>query len=411
MALNTETILHLAPFPCYWKDTDGRYVGCNPRYARLLGIDTPESATGKSDRELLANPTQAEAIRAEDAAVLEGSEFFERPITWSVEQGRDRQLSVTKIRIRDGSRKTIGMMCVMLDLSNQANIDEHLATGARLEAIGQLASGIAHEINTPIQYVSDNTLFLEEVSGQCVELLASAIALAKSAADGHDAQSQAQQFLAQVEQADFEFIAEEMPLAISHALRGIERIRDIVRSMKQFSHPGDGELQDRDLNAALRNTAVVATNEWKYVATVDYELDEALPLVQCHIGELNQVFLNLIVNAAHAISEARENDTQHEGKIEIRSRALGEQAEITIADNGCGMPDAVRQRIFEPFFTTKQVGKGTGQGLAIAYQIVTTRHSGSIEVTSEPGVGTTFRLLIPIKAPPKPLDTTHSHAA
>ena len=165
--------------------------------------------------------------------------------------------------------------------------------------------------------------------------------------------------------------------------------------MKAFSHPGDDQMSPADVNGALENTLVVATSEWKYVATTHLDLDPDLPTVPCYLGELNQVFLNIVVNAAHAIADAQAGRAEM-GKITITTRCVDKMAEVRIADTGTGMPDHIRSRIFDPFFTTKEVGKGTGQGLSIAYKIVVNRHNGAIDVESVPGAGTTFVIRLPL---------------
>ena len=282
----------------------------------------------------------------------------------------------------------------------QPSSDAHLhqlATSGKLEAIGQLASGIAHEINTPIQYVSDNCLFVRDVCQELVPFLKRAHALAEGIVNGQGDVSSARTLLDDMARADFDFLCEELPPAIEHSLRGVERIRKIVSSMKQFSHPGDGEMHPEDINRAIENTVMVATNEWKYIAETELDLAPELPEVECHLGELNQVFLNIVVNAAQAIAAAGYED-ERKGLIRIATRCEDDIAIVQISDNGTGMPDEVRARVFEPFFTTKEVGKGTGQGLSIAYQIVVNRHNGSIGVQTQAGKGTTFEIRLPVRA-------------
>jgi signal transduction histidine kinase len=192
------------------------------------------------------------------------------------------------------------------------------------------------------------------------------------------------------------YLCEEIPKAIAQSLDGIQRIAKIVGAMKEFSHPGQ-ERTPTDINHAITNTITVATNEWKYVAKIETDLDSTLPAVPVVPGEFNQVILNIIVNAAHAIAQARGRDETRMGKICISTRRAPEWAEILISDDGCGMPPHVQERIFDPFFTTKAVGKGTGQGLSIAHNVIVKKHRGSILVSSEPGRGTTFTIRLPLE--------------
>ncbi|HUQ09491.1 MAG TPA: ATP-binding protein, partial [Steroidobacteraceae bacterium] len=198
-----------------------------------------------------------------------------------------------------------------------------------------------------------------------------------------------------LDDADFEYLKEEIPRALNQSLEGVDRVAKIVRAMKEFSHPAR-EKTATDLNRAIQSTITVASNEWKYVAELDMDLDANLPSVHCSPAEFNQVVLNMIVNAAHAITDVVGDGGKGKGKITVKTRADGDWAVIEISDTGSGMPAHVQQRIFEPFFTTKEVGKGTGQGLAIAHNVIVDKHAGSIKVTSSPGSGTTFHIRLPI---------------
>jgi len=195
--------------------------------------------------------------------------------------------------------------------------------------------------------------------------------------------------------SDIEFLRSEVPRAIERTIEGTERVATIVRAMKEFSHPDASEKMVADVNRALQNTLMIARNEYKYVATVDLQCGD-VPEVMCNIGELGQVFLNLIVNAAHALADSgRDPDT---GKITIKTRVVENWAEFTFEDNGCGIPQEIIDKIYDPFFTTKEVGRGTGQGLAIARSIVVDKHAGRIAVQSTPGIGTCFTLRLPLQA-------------
>ena len=251
---------------------------------------------------------------------------------------------------------------------------DELGLAQKLESVGRLAAGIAHELNTPIQYISDSMHFLKSAFGE----LAAALGPAPKG-------------------PDLAFVCEEVPLAIERVLEGTEYVVGIVRAMKEFAHPDGGEKTPADLNRALQTTLLIARNEYKYVAVAELQAGE-IPEVMCNVGELSQVFLNLIVNSAHALADAgRDSET---GRITIRTSLEGEWVLITFTDNGCGIPPSIMQKIFDPFFTTKEAGRGTGQGLAIARSIIVDKHGGRIEVGSEPGRGTCFTVRLPVEAVP-----------
>jgi signal transduction histidine kinase len=195
--------------------------------------------------------------------------------------------------------------------------------------------------------------------------------------------------------ADVEYLDEEIPRAIEQSLEGIERVRKIVNSMKEFSHPGLDEMKPMDINHIIENTVTVTSNEWKYIAEMDLDLAPDLPIASCLPGELSQVFLNLIVNAVHAIADVVGEGENGKGTIYISTRHDQDTIEVRITDSGTGVPEAARESLFNPFFTTKEVGKGTGQGLSIAYGVVVKKHGGTIDFETEMGKGTTFIIRLP----------------
>lgn len=271
----------------------------------------------------------------------------------------------------------------------EKRLEEERRQAQKLEAIGTLAGGIAHEINTPIQYIGDNVRFV-------ASLLPDLIRLAEEVKKSGDSRSLEEAWSAVsgiVSAMDLDFIAEEAPLALEQTLEGISSVSRIVLAMKEFSHPSLKDPVPFDLNRNIENTVTISRNEWKIVATVDLDLDTTMPPVIGLPGDLNQVFLNMVVNAAHAIEDARKPDL---GVIRIQTRQADGVVTISIADSGCGIPEENLTKIFEPFFTTKDVGRGSGQGLAIAHDIVTRKHGGRIAVDSIPGEGTTFIITIPL---------------
>jgi signal transduction histidine kinase len=287
----------------------------------------------------------------------------------------------------EGSLTDISMLKQTLE--ERDRLEDNLRQAQKLEAIGQLAAGIAHEINTPTQYVGDNLRFLKESFGELDSLLAQLVKVGGAPASKL------------LGDADFDYLKEEIPRALNQSLEGVDRVAKIVRAMKEFSHPAR-EKTATDLNRAIQSTITVASNEWKYVAEIEMDLDANLPAVHCSPAEFNQVVLNMVVNAAHAIGDVVGDGGKGKGKIKVKTRADGDWAVVEISDSGCGMPPHIQQRIFDPFFTTKEVGKGTGQGLAIAHNVVVDKHGGAIKVVSSPGKGTTFIIRLPIGGKSEP---------
>jgi len=287
----------------------------------------------------------------------------------------------------------------MRDTSERQSLEAQLAQAQKLESIGQLAAGVAHEINTPIQYVGDNTRFLEESFRNLEKVLTSYDGLTRAVESAGLLPNEVQQVHEAAEEADLEYLHDEIPRAIRQSGEGVERVATIVKAMKEFSHPGSAEMKAIDLNHAIESTLTVSRSEWKYVADAVTEFDPHLPVVRCLAGEFNQVILNLVVNAAHAIADVKMRGAT-KGRITISTHRDGDWAEIRIRDTGTGIPEAVRGRIFTPFFTTKEVGRGTGQGLAIAHTVVVKRHGGTLEFETEEGKGTTFTIRLLIKGVP-----------
>ena len=282
---------------------------------------------------------------------------------------------------------------LVAELQERERMGMELRLAQKLESVGRLAAGIAHEINTPIQFVGDGVYFLKSAVADLQQLIEVYRGAVDSLAHGVDP-GPVQLRLREVEaKFDTTFLHIEIPAAFERTRDGIERVAAIVRAMKEFAHPDAKEQSPADINHAIETTLLVARNEYKYCAEVQTELAELPPLV-CNVGELNQVFLNLIVNAAHAI-EAAGRDVST-GLIRVRTALAGKSVEIVFEDNGCGIPQENLERVFDPFFTTKEVGKGTGQGLALARSIIVEKHGGRIDVDSEVGRGTRMILRLPI---------------
>jgi signal transduction histidine kinase len=282
---------------------------------------------------------------------------------------------------------------LLAEMSERKLLETQLVQAQKLESIGQLAAGIAHEINTPIQYIGDSVEFLRSAVMSIDGVLAQYRQEFAAVMATDPTHSMFDRVRTAEELAELEFLRAEMPRAFERTLDGVARVAKIVRAMKEFSFPDAHEHRYANINQALETTLVVAHNEYKLLARVEVELGE-IPDVKCNISELNQVFLNLIVNAAHAIQDSGKDATA--GVIGIRTSAADGVVEIAFTDNGCGIAPEVANKVFDPFFTTKEVGRGTGQGLAIARATVVTRHRGELRFETEVGRGTTFLVRLPV---------------
>lgn len=334
------------------------------------------AARDKTIQVLIARVEGQLAKRESPMAVLEQNISLEQRV-----QRRTREL--------EQSHESLSRTLLELKLAQGQLLESN-----KLEAIGQLAAGVAHEINTPVQYVADNTLFLKDAFESLLAELAETARDTVETGDVSAADRRTDQ--AQPPSAKLDWIRTQIPRAIEQSLEGLERITSIVRAMKEFSHPSQVEMQLIDLHEAIKTTITVARHEWKYVAEVETEFARDLPNVPCLRNEFNQVMLNLIVNAAHAIAERTRDGADGKGTISIATELIGGEVEVRIRDNGAGIPEEVGSRVYDPFFTTKPVGKGTGQGLSIARSVIVTRHNGSMRFETVLGEGTCFFVRLPL---------------
>jgi PAS domain S-box-containing protein len=290
----------------------------------------------------------------------------------------------------------IAVLTVAVNVSERNRLEVELRHSQKLQAVGSLASGIAHEINTPMQFVGDNVRFFRDEFSGIATLLAKYREVERAAELGPIPEGLWQEAHEAYQACDVDYLLEEVPKALTQALDGTARVATIVRAMKEFSHPDRGEKVPTDINVGLQTTLIVARNELKYVAEVETDFGE-LPPVLCYPGDLNQVFLNLLVNAAHAVQDIVKS-TGQKGKISVVTRGEDGWVRVEIGDTGCGIAESIRDRIFEPFFTTKEVGRGTGQGLALARSIVVEKHGGTLKFESQLGVGTVFTIRLPVES-------------
>jgi len=298
------------------------------------------------------------------------------------------------------------MMGTVLDITESKLAEQERQTAEaqsslsqKLESVGRLASGVAHEINTPMQFITDNTQFLKRAMTSLTEVLGAYRTVNEAIASGNKPDDALALARAAEETNEIEYLLGEIPRTFDETMSGLQRVTHIIKSLKEFSHPNTTAKHPADLNKAINTTIAVSRHEWKYVADVVTELDPDLPMIPLCIDEMNQVMLNLIVNAAHAIGDAIKQRGEAKGVITIRTKQHGDNVLVEVADNGTGIPESAQSHIFEPFFTTKGVGKGTGQGLAIIRTIVLKNHGGTISFTTVPGKGTTFHIWLPIPNP------------
>ena len=397
--LKYRTLVRHIPQRVVYKDRESVFVSCNDLFARDLGIPAAEIA-GKTDFDI--HPRElAEKYRADDRRVMDSGETLEFEEERAI-NGVVRTVFSVRTPVIGEKGEVIGVLVVFTDVTERKRAElalrlaeRQLLQSQKLESVGQLAAGIAHEINTPIQYVGDNANFLEQAFRDLAPFLGSHERIVRALRDSPESEF-AGELERQLQEADVDYLRDEVPRAIGQLTEGVEQVARIVRAMKEFSHPGPVERTFLDLNHAIESTILVSRNEWKHVADLTADLDPALPPVPCLAGEINQVVLNLIVNAAHAIGDVMKA-TGQKGVIHVSTRHHEAWAEIRVRDTGTGIPEAIQSKVFDPFFTTKQVGKGTGQGLSIAHGVIVKRHGGRISFETQVGAGTTFLIQLPLE--------------
>ena len=298
---------------------------------------------------------------------------------------------------------------LMIDVTEARRLVREMAQGQKLESVGRIAAGVAHEINTSVQFISDSVRFVRHALKDVPHAIADYRALAAGVLSGKDVGDAARKATDTDEAADVDYFLKNAPEALDRALDGIGRVGSIVKSMTEFAHPDARTKSDLDLNRAIKSTLNMARNEYKNVAEVVTDFAE-LPAIHCHAGDFNQVVLNLVLNAAQAICD-RVAGTTAKGTITVRTRAIGDYVEISVSDTGAGIPESVRGRIFEPFVTTKEVGRGTGQGLALSRGIVVEKFKGSLHFETETGKGTTFFIRLPVSDVATTAETNKQAAA
>ena len=384
-------VFEMAPVGILRAELDGALTLTNPALQRMLGFSGDElGAMATSD---ILHPEDRGALLSSLAVMVTAG--ARTPLTV---QGRLLSKSGATIHINLSASVALGgegeplfTIAIVKDISERLRLEMELRQAQKLEAVGRLAAGIAHEINTPIQFIGDNTSFVQSAYADLMTLCGMYMRIVHPLQSTLPADQRAELVKAE-ETADIEYLNANVAPALAATLAGVARVSEIVKAMKAFAHPGQVEKTYSDLNAAIGSTLIVVANELKYVANVHTELG-LLPLVPCFVGDLNQVFLNLLINAAHAIGDVvgRSGD---KGTISVATYTESDSVVISITDTGTGIPLAAQPHIFDPFFTTKEVGRGSGQGLAISRAAVR-QHGGTLTFETEMGKGTTFFIRLP----------------
>ncbi|SDK91636.1 PAS domain S-box-containing protein [Maridesulfovibrio ferrireducens] len=374
---------------------EGIITYVNPAFHEISGY-SPQEAIGKNPRFLKSGEQDITFYDNMWDTIL-GGHIWKGILVNIKKDGKRYTQEATIGPVRDESGKIINFVCVARDISQQLIIEAQLRQAQKLESIGELAAGIAHEINTPTQYVSTNTQFMAESFATLLGMIKNCKNLIEALQSGNTHNELVDMAETALDEEELAYLEEDVPKAIAESVIGLKRISEIVKSVKQLAHPGEVHKGLHHLNEIVRNAVTVSSNEWKYISEVELNLDDNLPEIYCLKGEIGQVVLNLIINGAHAIESKIGTDSEEKGCITITTYKEKEWAVLEVSDTGTGMPQNVVDRAFDPFFTTKEVGKGTGQGLAITHNVIVNMHNGFINVDTEEGNGTTFTVKLPLK--------------
>ncbi len=346
---------------------------------KMDGLELTEKVKARFLCDVIVITGQIDQYHYEELVKLGASDFIQKPISPD-----EIVLRVNRV-LKERQLKT--------DL---IRYHQELAQAQKFESIGLLAAGIAHEINTPIQYIGDNTVFMKDSFDDLAEVLDEFKQFIQDVKQGESNRERIEKMEKIFKEADIDFICEEIPIAVEQSLDGVNRVRKIVQSMKEFSHPGTQEKAMVDIHHTIETTVTVAINEWKYCADLTLDFAPDMPNIHCDASEMSQVFLNMIINAAHSILEKKGPDSSEKGKIKISTAKNDQWAKIKISDTGNGIAKENIHKVFNPFFTTKEIGKGTGQGLAISRSVVVDRHHGKLEIETKIGRGTCFIIKLPL---------------
>lgn len=375
-----RTMIDLIPAFIYAKDAQSRFTDCNELVANRMGM-SPQDLIGKTDFDLFPREMAEEFFADEQALIRSGKPLIDHEeIAFDKVRGMNRVILTSKVPIRDADGNLTGIVGTGFDITDRKTAEDRMASSERLESIGRLAAGVAHEINTPIQFLNDSVSFIREGVKELLEHI-DALRAAMPAPPAPD--------------ENVEELRKDMPPALERMADGLSRIALIVGSMRDFANADQNEMSAFDLNRSIASALVIANSEFKHVAelTTDFQ---PLPQITGHSGQINRVVLNLVVNAAHAIADVVK-DSGTRGQITVCTRVEHDDVVVSVGDTGGGIPENIRGRIFDPFFTTKDVGRGTGQGLSIARNFIVKGHGGTLEFETLLGKGTTFYVRLPIQ--------------
>ena len=388
-----QLMVETVPNPIFIKNRQGVYTGCNKAFCEFLGMEL-EEIVGKTAYEV-APKDLADIYHAHDLQLLEkqGVQNYEASVRGA--RGEIRDVIYYKAPYFDSQGQPAGLVGVIVDITERKQMEEQMRRSQKLEAIGQLAAGVAHEINTPTQFIQTNQEFLDESFKSLLDLLSKSFSLIEEVKAKATDQSLAERAGEIISEVDIDLLREDVEDALSGTMEGVERISKIVESMRYFAHPGTEKKAPIDINKALEQAITVSRNEWKYYADMETDFDPSLPTLMGYSTLLNQALLNVIINAAQAISEKLGQSPEEKGLISISTRHDKDWVEIRISDTGGGIPEDVLSKIFDPFFTTKTLGKGTGQGLALVQNNIEGKHGGKVDVETGQGKGTTFIIRLP----------------
>jgi PAS domain S-box-containing protein len=407
--LTLSRIVEQSPFSVVITDLQGTIEYVNPAFCAVTGY-AAEEVVGKNPRILKSGETNPDVYRAMWVTLSRGV-VWQGELSNRKKNGQIFIESVQIVPVVNGSGEPVHYVALKEDITERKKLDQErkellvqLQLAQKLESIGRLAAGVAHEINTPTQFLSDNIRFLTDAFDKLAGVLRASLALREVAAGQAALHDQVRALIKAEETAELTYLLTEVPSALSQSQEGLGRVARIVQSLKEYSHPQNSLRNSADLNRVVATAITVSRHEWKYVAEVVTDFCPDLPTVPCVVDEFNQVILNLLVNAAHAIeaAQSQKGDPSGLGTITVRTRPDGDYALVEVIDTGTGIPREILPKIFEPFFTTKDIGKGTGQGLAIVHAVIVGKHGGKVDVTTEVGRGTTFHLRLPLISPQPP---------
>ena len=372
-------------------DQNRNVVDINNAFQKIFGYDL-ETLHGKNLDEFILPSRLKEEGSQIGEKITEGENIFTNSVR-KTRDGKEIQCSLIGAPINIDSQH-MDYFLIYRDTTREKELEVQLMQANKMEAIGQLAAGIAHEINTPTQYVNSNIEFFTDAFPDLFMLLEEYNKF-DSYIQKNFAEEDIRTWKKLSEKIDIEFLESEIKSALDDSLDGLRKISKIVDAMRTFSHPGTQQKEEINVNKIIQKTITVSRNEWKYDVELETDLENNIPAIPVYQDQISQVMLNLIVNATHAIQEAHENKQNGKGRIKISSCSNQRNLKIEVSDNGSGIPKNIRDKVFNPFFTTKEVGQGTGPGLSMAYNVVVENHGGNIYFDTEVEKGTTFVVELP----------------